>query len=142
MLENEQSNTAVFQNHTDRLNEMDARALNDEQRFNNIETNVANLIDGTTMGQLMARITELEARLGDPGRSTVVASGSSPFTLTSNEVKRLRKREQDLSDSYYLHTILFTQYGERYEADNPRNTLRRILRTVGADDRLSFLLVD
>ena len=38
MLENEQSNTAVFQNHTDRLNEMDARSLNDEQKFNNIET--------------------------------------------------------------------------------------------------------
>jgi len=55
MLENDQANTAVFQNHTDRLNEMDGRAINDEQRFNNIETNVANLIDRTTMGQLMAR---------------------------------------------------------------------------------------
>ena len=58
-------------------------------RFNNIETNVANLIDGTTINQLMARITELEARLGAPGRSTDVASGSSNLTLTSNEVKRL-----------------------------------------------------
>ena len=134
MVDSEQATTSVLSDHTERLNELDTRAMNDNHRFDMIEANIANLTDGTVINQLLTRITELEARLGPPGTSNEVASGSSPITLTANEVRRLRKREQDLSDSYYLHTILFTQYGERHETNNPRNTLRSILRTIGSED--------
>ena len=123
MVDNEHATTSVLLDHTERLNELDTRAINDNHRFDIIEANIANLTDGTVINQLLTRITELEARLGPPGTSNKVSSGSS-----------LRKREQDLSDSYYLHTILFTEYGERHEVNNPRNTLRSILRTIGAED--------